>query len=146
MSDVIEIQAQPDSAQQWRTALERMICNAEFGRQVILAQFSESEMFTCLNGEQWSITSQENEILNAEIYIPLPRLRTEMAWIYSGILIEDLLNCCGVFRQCWYKSPSAEACANEMRQQLEEDITFWHQMVEEMRGETRRTDKLIAIA
>lgn len=148
MSDVttIETQANKDSVQQWRTALERMICNAEFGRQIVLAQFEEQKLCACLTGEEWAITSDNSTILNAEVYIPLPQLRYEVAWIYSGILIEDLRSNPGIFRQCWKDSPAAEACATEMRKQLEEDIRFWRQMAAEMRAEQRRTDKLIAIA
>jgi hypothetical protein len=146
MSDVttIDTTASKDSAQQWRTALERMICHAEFGRQVVLAQFAEHETFACLTGEQWAITSDNITILNAEVYIPLPMLRPEVAWIYSGVLIEDLRGNTGIFRQCWHNSPASEACAEELRQQLEEDIKFWRQMAAEMGAEMRRTDKLIA--
>src|SRR5690242_9482379 len=122
MSDVIDIQAPKDSADQWRTALERLMCQEEFGRQIVLSQFAEHQMFACFNGDEANITSDQEAVLNAEVSIPLPALKVEKAWIYSGILVEDLLSNPGIFRQCWHDSPAAKACAAEMRQQLEEDI------------------------
>jgi hypothetical protein len=146
MSDVTTITStQPDSAARWRTALERLLVGDEFGRQIVLAQFAERQIFACFNGEEVTITSDEEAVLNAEVYIPLPMLNMEKAWIYSGVLFDDLLYHPGIFRRCWHDSPAAKACAAEMRQQLEEDITFWRQMAAEMHEEMRRTDKLIAI-
>jgi hypothetical protein len=134
MTDVTTIQAQPeqDSAQQWRTALERAVAHPNFGRQIIRSQFAEKSMSLCLNSESWTITDDFEEIIQAEIAIPLPQLRADIAWTYAQILCEDQETNSGIFARCWNGSPVCQDCAAELRKALEEDINFFRQSIGEM--------------
>jgi len=146
MTDVTTIQAQPeqDSAQQWRTALERAVAHPNFGRQIIRSQFAEKTMSLCLNDDRWTITDDFEEIICAQIAMPLPMLRCDIAWLYQQILQEDNETGSGVFARCWNNSPACQDCAAELRKALEEDINFFHQSVEEIRAEMHALDTLIA--
>lgn len=140
MTDV-HIQAQqPDRAQAWRTALERAIVSPQFGRDIVYGTFAEHASSICLNGEHWQITSELETIICSEVAFPMPQLRDECAWIYSGILIEDYTGNYGIFRKCWKDSPTAEACANELRAALVEELNFFRSGA----AQERITEKLIA--
>jgi hypothetical protein len=140
MSDVTT----SDSAQKWRAALESIMTGEEFGRQIIMNQFFDMGMVISITSEEAIFTNNQGSILNAEIYIPLPMLNKENAWHYSDILIKDKIMYPGSFKEQWEGSTVAEECANETRQQLEEDIKAWRQIAAEMAVEMCRTDKLIA--
>src|SRR5690348_11131343 len=102
MNDVTTIQAsQPDRAQQWRTALERCVQHSNFGRQIVEGQFDDQERYACLNGEAWSITSDFDVAIRAEVMLPLPMLNADTAWIYQEVLKEDSTTNSGIFARLW---------------------------------------------
>lgn len=137
MTDVTRITtSQPDRAIQWRTALERAVSHVNFGRAILAEQASS----LCLNGENWEIISDFDEIICSEVAFPLPRLNQENAKMLGAILDEDQETNSGIFAKCWNGSPAAKACADELRRVLDEEINFFSGRD----SEERTTRKLIA--
>lgn len=142
MTDVTIIEASSaDSAQQWRTALERLIAHPNFARQIVASQFANQERYACLDGESWSIACSFDEAMHAEAFFPFPQLRADVAWIYQATLVEDWATGNGIFARCWKDSPACHACASELRAALEEHIKLMRNIAAEIRDENR---KLIA--
>lgn len=140
MTDVMHTTSLPDRAQAWRTALERAVKHTNFGREIVRGTFTEKASSICLNGEGWEITSDFDIIICAEVAFPMPQINAENTDMLHAILDEDTATNSGIFAKCWNGSPAAQACADELRKALGEEINFFV----ECAAQERITKKLIA--